>query len=150
MKADTLAPPKQPHMTQTYGKKKSKTNGATAESKGLDDLADPIVGLSVKVKRGTGSDDLCEALEALDLKPGKQSSQKSLEAASVWISLEDDETEIEAIRLDLEDKILAENEDVGEADTGSRTIQDGDNSRDSDAEMVEDQSPQQPKRVLPY
>ena len=136
-------------MTQTYGKNKPKTNGITVESKGLDDLVDAIGGLSVGVKRGTGSDDLCKALKALDLKPDKQSSQKSLEAASAWIPLEDDETEVDAIRLDLHE-ILAENRDVGEVDTGSRTSQDGDNSRDSDAEMVEDQSPQLPKRVLTY
>ena len=43
-----------------------------------------------------------------------------------------------------------ENGDVGEADTGSRMNQDGDNSMVSDAEMVDRQSPQPPKRVVPY
>ena len=83
-------------------------------------------------------------LEALDLKPGQQPSQKSLEA-SAWISMEDNESLVEAIWLDLEDEIMVENGDVGEADTGSITNQDGDNSRNSDAELVEDKSPQQPK-----
>ena len=48
-------------------------------------------------------------------------------------------------------EILAERTDVvGEADTGSRTKQDGKLSRNSDAEILEDQSPQQPKRVVSY
>ena len=43
-----------------------------------------------------------------------------------------------------------ENGDVGEADTGSRMNQDGDNSMVSDAEMVDIRNPQPPKRVVPY
>ena len=43
-----------------------------------------------------------------------------------------------------------ENGDVGEADTGSRMNQDGDNSMVSDAEIVDIRSPQPPKRVVPY
>ena len=36
IKADTLAPPKQVHMIQTYGKNTPKTNGVTGDSKGLN------------------------------------------------------------------------------------------------------------------
>ena len=43
-----------------------------------------------------------------------------------------------------------ENGDVGEAGTGSRMNHNGNNTMVSDAEIVDIQSPQQPKRVVPY
>ena len=86
------SPEASPHDPDFYGKDKPKANGVTDEFKGLDNLAHAVDRPSIGVKRRTGSDDFWEALEALDLKAGQQPSQKSLQDASAWISLEDDES----------------------------------------------------------
>ena len=95
-------------------------------------LADASGRLSVGVKRETGSDDLCEALEALealDLKPGQHPSR-----GSSWRM--NDESVVEAVRLDFETNFWQRMEMLGKP--GSKINQDVDNSSDYDAEMAGD------------
>lgn len=104
-----------------------KSNASKAdESRELDELTGMIHRLSMGVKNGDALDDLCDALEGLQVAPGQQPSKHSIAAANTWFSLEDDQETIEAIALDLQATIL------GDCEGG---IVNGEGSGDSDSEV---------------
>ena len=74
IKADTLPPSLQDEMVRTFGKNKHTGIETTDQSDCMGDLTNAICRLSLGVKNRTGSDDLCEALEALSVEAGRRPS----------------------------------------------------------------------------
>ena len=73
----------------------------------------------------------CEALEALSVEPGRRPSQQSINAAEEWISIEDDQEAVEAIRLDCQDELIGDDTDDGECGGGESSKSAGSKRQDS-------------------
>ena len=97
----------------------------------MENLTNAICRLSLGVKNGTGSDYLCEALEALSVEAGRRPSQQSIKSAEEWISIQDDQDVVEAIRLDCQDEIIAEAANDREGGGGESSKSDGSKRQDS-------------------
>lgn len=116
MKADTLPPTIQAEFANAWGESVKGKVGASP-LKNLDDLSKVMVDLSLRIKRGHGDDELCDALSALRMKAGEKPLKKSLSAAETWISIEDDEEVRTALRRDLRDELISEGQKEGIGDS---------------------------------
>ena len=61
----------------------------------------------------------------------KRASQQSIKAAEEWISMEDGQEVVEAIRLDCQDELIGEAADDGECGGGESSKSDGSKRQDS-------------------
>ena len=131
IKAYTPPPSLQAEMVQAFGKNNHTGTETTDQSDCMGDLTNAIFRLSLGVKNGTGSDDVCKALEALSVEPVRRPSRQFIIAAEEWISIEEDQDVVEAIRLDCQDEIIAEATDDGEGGGGKTSESDVSKRQDS-------------------
>ncbi|CAM9138339.1 unnamed protein product, partial [Ascophyllum nodosum] len=96
-------------------------------------------------QRRDGEDYLCEVLDALNLEPSQRASERALQPAIEWISLEDGDNVVEAIQLDLQEEILDSADGVEASHTPGATQNQQDSRVLDDEFEVEDlRHPKQP------
>ena len=118
-------------MVQAFGKNNHTGTETTDQSACMGNLTNAFCRLSLGVKNGTGSDDVCKALEASSVEPVRSPSRQFIKAAEEWISIEEDRDVVEAIRLDCQDEIIAEATDDGEGGGGKTSKSDVSKRQDS-------------------